>query len=122
MGYRFHVFVESGGAVSDRFLRAHRIYGDVDVDRSVDQFIRHSADEFCASEGGEESHRATGRVATIAAAAIGVDAPGVSVVGFNETMVGPGIRRMIAPNHHVLTGLDVLEQDKFAALKGRRSG
>ena len=62
------------------------------------------------------------RVATIAAAAIGVDAPGVSVVGFNETMAGAGVRRMIAPNHRVLTGLDVMEQDKFAALKGKRIG
>jgi uncharacterized protein YbbC (DUF1343 family)/CubicO group peptidase (beta-lactamase class C family) len=62
------------------------------------------------------------RVATIAAAAIGADAPGVSVVGFNETMAGAGVRRMIAPNHRVLTGLDVLEQDKFAALKGKKIG
>jgi uncharacterized protein YbbC (DUF1343 family)/CubicO group peptidase (beta-lactamase class C family) len=62
------------------------------------------------------------RIATIAAAAIGVDAPGVSVVGYNETIAGAGVRRMIAPNHHVLTGLDMLEQDKFAALKGKRIG
>jgi uncharacterized protein YbbC (DUF1343 family) len=62
------------------------------------------------------------RIATIAAAAIGVDAPGVSVAGYNETIAGAGVRRMIAPNHHVLTGLDVLEQDKFAALKGKRIG
>jgi len=62
------------------------------------------------------------RVATIAAAAIGVDAPGVSVVGYNEALEGAGVRRMIAPNHHVLTGLDVLEQDKFATLKGKRIG
>ena len=62
------------------------------------------------------------RVATIAAAAIGVDAPGVSVVGFNETMIGAGVRRMVAPNHRVLTGLDALEQDKFAALKGKKIG
>lgn len=62
------------------------------------------------------------RVATIAAAAIGADAPGVSVVGYNETMAGPGVRRMIAPNHHVLTGLDVWEQEKFAALKGKHVG
>lgn len=62
------------------------------------------------------------RVATIAAAAIGVDAPGVSVVGYNETMAGAGVRRMIAPNHHVLTGLDVLEQEKFAPLKGKKVG
>jgi len=62
------------------------------------------------------------RVATIAAAAIGADAPGVSVVGYNETLTAAGVRRMIAPNHRVLTGLDVLEQDKFAALKGKRIG
>jgi uncharacterized protein YbbC (DUF1343 family)/CubicO group peptidase (beta-lactamase class C family) len=62
------------------------------------------------------------RIATIAAAAIGADAPGVSVVGYNETNAGAGVRRMIAPNHHVLTGLDVLEQDKFTALKGKRIG
>jgi uncharacterized protein YbbC (DUF1343 family)/CubicO group peptidase (beta-lactamase class C family) len=59
------------------------------------------------------------RVATIAAAAIGVDAPGVSVVGYNESS---GSRRMIAPNHSVQTGLDVLEQEKFAPLKGKRVG
>jgi uncharacterized protein YbbC (DUF1343 family)/CubicO group peptidase (beta-lactamase class C family) len=62
------------------------------------------------------------RIATIAAAAIGADAPGVSVVGYNEAMEGAGVRRMIEPNHRVLTGLDVLEQDKFAALKGKRIG
>jgi uncharacterized protein YbbC (DUF1343 family)/CubicO group peptidase (beta-lactamase class C family) len=63
-----------------------------------------------------------GRVATIAAAALGVDAPGVSVVGYNETLEGAGVRRMTVPNHQVLTGLDVMEQDKFAALKGTRVG
>jgi uncharacterized protein YbbC (DUF1343 family)/CubicO group peptidase (beta-lactamase class C family) len=62
------------------------------------------------------------RIATIAAAAIGADAPGVSVVGYNEAMEGAGVRRMISPNHRVLTGLDVLEQDKFAVLKGKRIG
>lgn len=62
------------------------------------------------------------RIATIAAAAVGADAPGVSVAGYNETMEAAGVRRMIAPNHRVLTGLDVLEQEKFAALKGKRIG
>jgi uncharacterized protein YbbC (DUF1343 family)/CubicO group peptidase (beta-lactamase class C family) len=59
------------------------------------------------------------RVATIAAASMSLDAPGVSLTGYNES---GGMRRMVAPNHHVLTGLDVWEQDKFAALKGRRVG
>ena len=63
-----------------------------------------------------------GRVATIIAAALGVDAPGVSVVGYNETLEGAGVRRMIAPNHQALTGLDVLEEEKFAPLKGKRIG
>ena len=59
------------------------------------------------------------RVATIAAAAIGVDAPGVSLVGYNEA---GGSRRTIAPNHQVLTGLDVLEEQKFAPFKGKHVG
>ena len=60
------------------------------------------------------------RVATIAAAAIGVDAPGVSVVGYNETDAHS--RRMIDPNHTVLTGLDVMEAEKFAPLQGKHVG
>jgi uncharacterized protein YbbC (DUF1343 family)/CubicO group peptidase (beta-lactamase class C family) len=59
------------------------------------------------------------RVATIAAAATGLDAPGVTLTGYNES---GGMRRMAAPNHHALTGLDVLEQEKFATLRGKRVG
>ena len=59
------------------------------------------------------------RVATIAAASFGLDAAGVSLTGYNET---GGMRRMVAPNHRVMTGLDVLESEKFAALKGKRIG
>ena len=57
-------------------------------------------------------------VGTIAAAAVGVAG------------VRPGITRrwkrvargMIAPNHRVMTGLDVLEDQKFAPLAGKRVG
>jgi len=59
-----------------------------------------------------------GRVATIAAASMGLDTPGVSLVGYNE--LGSG--RTIEPNHPVLTGLDVMEQQGFAPLKGKRVG
>ena len=63
-----------------------------------------------------------GRVATIAAASLGLDAPGVSIFGYNEAVAGPGLRRAIAPNHDVLTGLDVLEQENFAPVRGKRIG
>ena len=62
------------------------------------------------------------KVATIVAASMGIDAPGVSVIGYNETLEGAGVRRMISPNHEVLTGLDVLEQEQFAPLEGKRVG
>ncbi len=58
------------------------------------------------------------RVATIVAASLGVDAPGVTINGYNE--VEP--HRMVAANHDVLTGLDVLERENFAPLKGKRIG
>jgi uncharacterized protein YbbC (DUF1343 family) len=62
------------------------------------------------------------RVATVAAAALGVDAPGVSVTGYSETMAGAGVRRVVARNAQVLTGLDVLEGQEFAPLAGKRIG
>jgi uncharacterized protein YbbC (DUF1343 family)/CubicO group peptidase (beta-lactamase class C family) len=58
------------------------------------------------------------RVATIVAASLNIDVPGVSINGYNEV----GAHRMVAPNHEVLTGLDVLEQENFAPLKGKRIG
>ena len=62
------------------------------------------------------------RVATIVAAAMGIDAPGVSLNGYDETLESAGVRRMIEPNHQVLTGLDVLERQNFAPLQGKRVG
>ena len=62
------------------------------------------------------------RVATIVAGSFGVDAPGVSLTGYNETLVNAGIHRVIARNAEVLTGLDVLERQGFAPLRGKRVG
>jgi uncharacterized protein YbbC (DUF1343 family)/CubicO group peptidase (beta-lactamase class C family) len=63
-----------------------------------------------------------GRIATIAAASFGITAPGVSLTGYNETIVGPGLHRVVEPKAEVLTGLDVLAQENFAALAGKRIG
>ncbi len=62
------------------------------------------------------------RIATIAAASFGITAPGVKLTGYNETIVGPGVHREVEPNAEVLTGLDVLAEDNFAALRGKRIG
>ncbi len=62
------------------------------------------------------------RVATIVAASFGITAPSVKLTGYNETIVGPGLHREVEPKADVLTGLDVLAQDNFAALRGKRIG
>lgn len=63
------------------------------------------------------------RVATAAAAAIGVQAPaGVTLTGYNETLVGAGGRREVARNGDVQTGLDVLIGEKFSRFQGKRIG
>ena len=62
------------------------------------------------------------RVATIAAASFGVDVPGVLITGYNDTINGPGLHRVVGRNGHTLTGLDVLAQQNFAPLKGKRIG
>jgi uncharacterized protein YbbC (DUF1343 family)/CubicO group peptidase (beta-lactamase class C family) len=61
-------------------------------------------------------------VATIAAAAVGVNGSAVNEVGYNEALESSGARRMLAPNRHTLTGLDVLEEQKFGPLQGKHVG
>jgi uncharacterized protein YbbC (DUF1343 family)/CubicO group peptidase (beta-lactamase class C family) len=62
------------------------------------------------------------RIATIAGANFGVTAPGVALTGYNETIVGPGLHRIVQPKADILTGLDVLAEENFAPLAGKRIG
>lgn len=62
------------------------------------------------------------RIATIVAASLGVEIPGVSLTGYNETFAGAGFHRQVARNGQVRTGLDVWADDGFRALKGKRVG
>jgi uncharacterized protein YbbC (DUF1343 family) len=61
-------------------------------------------------------------VATIAAASFNVDVPGVLITGYNDTINGAGLHRVVARNAHTLTGLDVLAGQNFAPLQGKRIG
>lgn len=61
------------------------------------------------------------RIATVVAGRYGESLPGtVALTGYNETMVG--VHRPIDRNGQTLTGLDVLEQQGFLGLKGKRVG
>jgi uncharacterized protein YbbC (DUF1343 family)/CubicO group peptidase (beta-lactamase class C family) len=62
------------------------------------------------------------RIATIAAASLGLETAGVSLTGYGETFTGPGLHREVARNGQVRTGLDVWADDGFRALKGKRVG
>ena len=63
-----------------------------------------------------------GKLATITAAALGIDAAGVSLTGYNETISGAGQHREVERNGATLTGLDVLAAGGFESLKGKRIG
>lgn len=63
-----------------------------------------------------------GKVATIVAAALGIERQGVALTGYNETLTGAGVRREVARNGQTLTGLDVLEAQGFKPLAGKRIG
>ena len=62
------------------------------------------------------------KVATIVAANFGIDVAGVSLTGYNDVMAGGGVHRVVARNAETETGLDVLESEHFAALRGKRVG
>lgn len=59
-----------------------------------------------------------GKVATIAAAGLGIDAQGVTLTGRNE--VQPA--RALGRTARVQSGIDVLVEEKFARLKGKKVG
>lgn len=69
-------------------------------------------------KGGKNLNPLRSKIATVVAAAFGVEFTPPSY----ETLEGAGVRRMSAPNHEVLTGLDVMEASKFAELAGKRVG
>jgi len=62
------------------------------------------------------------KVATIAAAAVGITARGVALTGYNETIAGPTMHREVARNANTLTGLDVLEAENFVTFAGKKIG
>ena len=68
--------------------------------------------------GGKNLNPLRSKIATIVAAAVGVQGPAPTY----EILESAGVRRMTAPNHEVLSGLDVLETTKFAELSGKRVG
>jgi uncharacterized protein YbbC (DUF1343 family)/CubicO group peptidase (beta-lactamase class C family) len=59
-----------------------------------------------------------GKVATVVAASLGLDAQGVNLTGFNELQPV----RALGRNAEVQTGLDVLVAERFARLQGKRVG
>jgi uncharacterized protein YbbC (DUF1343 family)/CubicO group peptidase (beta-lactamase class C family) len=63
-----------------------------------------------------------GKLATITAAALGVDVPGVTLTGYDEAFIGAGLRPVVERNGHTLSGLDVLATGNFEPLQGKRIG
>ncbi len=62
------------------------------------------------------------KVATIAAASVGIAARGISLTGYNETFTSAGVHREIDRNATTKTGLDVLVEEKFQPFAGKRIG
>jgi uncharacterized protein YbbC (DUF1343 family)/CubicO group peptidase (beta-lactamase class C family) len=62
------------------------------------------------------------RVATAVAASLSIDVEKVALTSYNETIAGAGVHRVINRNGKAMTGLDVLEEDGFRELQGKRVG
>ncbi len=63
------------------------------------------------------------RVATVVAANFGLTVPQtVALTGYNETITGAGVHRVVPRNAATMTGLDLLEETGFKELQGQRIG
>lgn len=63
-----------------------------------------------------------GKIATITAAGLGIAVQNVILTGYNESITGAGLHRVVARNGDALAGLDGLAQDQFKLLQGKRVG
>jgi uncharacterized protein YbbC (DUF1343 family)/CubicO group peptidase (beta-lactamase class C family) len=63
-----------------------------------------------------------GKVATIAAAAVGIQTRGLTLTGYSETFSAAGVHREVGRNAATRTGLDVLAERNFQPLQGKRVG
>ena len=63
-----------------------------------------------------------GKVATIAAAAVGIETRGLTLTGYSETFTAAGVHREVGRNAATRTGLDVLAERNFQPLEGKRVG
>ena len=82
-----------------RLVRPHRLHGHVAVDRSLHADVCDPACEQRSSVARKESDFSPGLgVATITAAALGVDVPGVVIDGYEDTILGAGLHRTVARN------------------------
>jgi uncharacterized protein YbbC (DUF1343 family)/CubicO group peptidase (beta-lactamase class C family) len=63
-----------------------------------------------------------GKVATIAAAALGIQTQGLTLTGYSETLTAAGAHREVGRNAATRTGLDVLAERDFQPLAGKRVG
>lgn len=62
------------------------------------------------------------KVGTLAAQLAGVTGDRVTVTSYGETIWGPGNRRVVNRDAQVANGIDVLQAEGFALLKGKRVG
>ena len=63
-----------------------------------------------------------GKVATIAAAAVGIETRGLTLTGYSETFTAAGVHREVGRNAATRSGLDVLAERNFQPLAGQRVG
>ena len=63
-----------------------------------------------------------GKVATIAAAALGIETRGLTLTGYSETFTAAGVHREVGRNAATRSGLDVMVERDFQPLVGKRVG
>lgn len=62
------------------------------------------------------------KVATVAAASFGITGPRIQLTGYNETLVGAGLHRVVHRNAQTLNGIDVLLASPVPEWRDKRIG
>ena len=118
-----------GDLFSDRIVRSHRVHRHVAVDGSAHEELRDFSVESRPSRREGRRHPLRGKVATVAAAAISTPSDGVATTSTGDSvertassLAQAGRRRLGRSHRPTLAGIDVLDAEGFARLRGKRVG
>jgi len=119
LGHRLGPSPASGATYFHRFIRPYRVHRHSIWIDPFSQIVRHSIDKLRSSSSRKNRSPRCADAWRTSPRHLWDHRPSVKLTGYNETIVGAGCIAVVEPKGDVLTGLDVLAQQKVRSPAGK---